>query len=174
MAFVHVTASMAAPLRGRKRWAYLSRQEFIRVATQDADGSLYLSSLWYVVESETIYLPIDAAGKHAANIEAGRAFTALVDSGNEYATVVGVRIFGRPERVTEQARFDALEQMVFDKYFYEGHPYAAPYFSFGHALGRTYYALKPDKMIGWDSREVAAPQAVESHLLPDFVTDRRL
>jgi hypothetical protein len=29
-------------------------------------------------------------------------------------------------------------------------------------------------MIGWDSREVAAPQAVESHLLPDVVTDRRL
>jgi len=82
-AFVEVNASMAAPLRGKKRWAYLERQKTIRLATTNEDGSIYLSSLWYVVRDETIYLPVDAAGRHGVNFEAQRNFSALVDSGDE-------------------------------------------------------------------------------------------
>jgi len=173
-AFVEVNASMAAPLRGKKRWAYLERQKTIRLATTNEDGSIYLSSLWYVVRDETIYLPVDAAGRHGVNFEAQRNFSALVDSGDEFTTVAGVRIYGTTSKVDDPALFDALQDLVFEKYFYVGHPYAEPYFQFGQTVGRKYYALTPEKMIGWDSREVAAPQAVESRLLPDFVTDRRI
>ena len=172
--FVEVTASMAAPLRGKKRWAYLARQKTIRLATTEEDGTIYLSSLWYVVLDETIYLPVDAASKHGANFEAQRGFAALVDSGDEFATVAGVRIFGTTSVVDAPALFDTLQDLVFEKYFYVGHPYAEPYFEFGNTVGRKYYALTPSKMIGWDSREISAPQAVESRVLPDSVTDRRI
>ncbi|WP_083853053.1 MULTISPECIES: pyridoxamine 5'-phosphate oxidase family protein [unclassified Rhodococcus (in: high G+C Gram-positive bacteria)] len=170
-----VTASVAAPLRGQKRWAYLARQPMIRLATSNEDGTIYLSSLWYVVDDEKIYLPIDAAGRHAANVRAGRALSALVDSGDEYATVAGVRILGSavpiendPERVAH------LEQLVYDKYFYTGHPFAEPYFLFGKVAGRTYFELRPEKMIGWDTRETTTPQVTEVHELPDFLKDRRI
>lgn len=173
-AFVEVNASMAAPLRGKKRWAYLERQKTMRLATTNADGSIYLSSLWYVIRDETIFLPIDAAGKHGENIKAKRSLAGIVDSGDEYATVAGVRILGSAVEVDDDELFAVLQNLVFDKYFYEGHPYAEPYFQFGQTAGRKYYALVPDKMIGWDCRETAAPQAVESRVLPDHVTDRRL
>lgn len=172
--FVDVTASMAAPLRGKKRWAYLSRERTIRLATTNEDGTIYLSSLWYVIKDQTIYLPIDAAGKHATNLVAGRELAGLVDSGDEYATVAGVRILGTASKVEDEALVEELQALVFDKYFYEGHPYAEPYFRFGDAAGRTYFALKAKKMIGWDSRENAGPQVVEARALPDFVTDRKL
>ncbi|MGR9089806.1 MAG: pyridoxamine 5'-phosphate oxidase family protein [Gammaproteobacteria bacterium] len=173
-AFVEVNASMAAPLRGKKRWAYLERQKTMRLATTNEDGSIYLSSLWYVIRDETIFLPIDAAGKHGVNIKEKRSLAGIVDSGDEYATVAGVRILGSAIEVDDPALFEELQNLVFDKYFYEGHPYAEPYFQFGQTVGRKYYAIKPDKMIGWDCRETAAPQAVESRVLPDFVTDRRI
>jgi len=172
--FVEVTASMAAPLRGKKRWAYLERQRTIRLATTNEDGSIYLSSLWYVVRDEVIYLPVDAAGPHARNMDAGRTLAGLVDTGDEYATVAGVRIFGTATRVDDQALYGALQDMVFEKYFYVGHPYAEPYFQFGRAAGRQYYALQPSKMIGWDSRETAPPNVVELRELPEHVNDRRL
>ena len=88
------TASTFLPLRGEKRWAYLSRQRTIRVATANEDGTIYLSPLWYVIHDKRILIPIDAAARHAENFEAGRALTALVDSSEEYATVHGALASG--------------------------------------------------------------------------------
>ena len=55
-----VTASTTNPLRGKKRWAYLTRQKTIRLASTNGDGSLYLTPLWFVVDDERIYLPLEA------------------------------------------------------------------------------------------------------------------
>lgn len=168
------TASTFLPLKGEKRWAYLTREKSIRVASIADDGSIYLSPLWFVVSEKRIYIPLDAGSRHGANAEAGRCLSALVDSGDEYSTVHGVRIIGKLVRVTDQQHVDELQQLVFDKYFYVGHPYADSYFQFGVAAERTYFELVADKMIGWDMREVSLPQVAEARVLPDFVVDRFL
>lgn len=168
------TASTFLPLRGEKRWAYLMREKTIRVATANEDGTIYLSPLWYVVHDKRILVPIDAASRHGANFEAGRALTALVDSGDEYATVHGVRIHGKMALVTNEALVKTVDSLLFEKYFYVGHPYAESYFQFGIAADRKVFELLPDKMIGWDMREVALPQVPEARVLPDFVSDRRI
>lgn len=165
---------MLAPLRGAKRWAYLDRAKTIRVATTNEDGSIYLSPLWLVVDDETVYLPIDAGSRHAVNFEAHRPVAALVDAGDEYATVAGVRILGSAQVVDDPELYARLQRLVHEKYFYVGHPYAAAYFEFGEWAGRRYFKLVVDKMIGWDSRETTMPQVPETRALPDFVTDRRL
>ena len=169
-----VTASVVAPLRGKKRWAYLDRARTIRVATTNDDGSIYLSPLWLVVHDEVIYLPIDAGGRHAVNLEAGRPMSSLVDAGDEFATVAGVRIIGSAHPVEDPELFERLQSLVFEKYFHVGHPYATAYFEFGEWAGRRYWAVDPEKMIGWDSRETTMPQVPESRVLPDFVADRPL
>ncbi|MFN8160981.1 MAG: pyridoxamine 5'-phosphate oxidase family protein [Solirubrobacterales bacterium] len=174
MAVTEITASMLMPLRGKKRWAYLERSRTIRFATANEDGSIYLSPLWFVVDDEHIYIPVDAASRHGENFEAGRPLSALVDSGDEYATVHGVRILGKMELVTDEALVERLQEKVFEKYFYTGHPFADAYLGFGKAAGRRYYELVPEKMIGWDMRETTMPQVPEAHSLPDFVGDRRL
>jgi hypothetical protein len=165
---------MLAPLRGAKRWAYLSRAKTIRVATTNEDGSIYLSPLWLVVHEQRIYIPVDAASKQAANFEAGRPLAALVDMGDEYATVSGVRILGAMSVVEDSELVATLQDMVFEKYFHVGHPYAESYFEFGEWAGRRYFELVPDKLIGWDSRETTMPQVPEKRSLPPHVGDRHL
>ncbi len=174
VAVTRITASMLAPLRGDKRWAYLSRARTIRVATTSEDGSIYLSPLWMVVHEQKLYIPVDAASRHAANFEAGRPLAALVDSGDEYATVSGVRILGSMAVVEDAELVARLQDMVFEKYFHVGHPYAEAYFEFGDWAGRRYFELAPEKMIGWDSRETTMPQVPEARSLPGHVVDRRL
>lgn len=168
------SASLTNPLRGDKRWAYLSRQKTIRVASTNEDGSIYLSPLWYVIDDRRIYLPLDAGSRHGANALAGRAVSALVDAGDEFVTVSGVRMIGSLSPVADPVTVDRLADLVFDKYFYVGHPYAEQYFEFGEFAGRRYFELIATKMIGWDSRETTMPSVPEARVLPDFVTDRRL
>lgn len=174
MAVTQITASMLQPLRGDKRWAYLARARTMRVATLNEDSSIYLSPLWFVVHEKAIYIPIDAASRHGANFQAGRSLSALVDSGDEYATVSGVRVTGSMREVTDDALVETLQQAVFDKYFHVGHPYADNYFEFGEAAGRRYYELVPDKMVGWDMREINTLATPEARSLPAHVTDRLL
>ncbi len=166
------TASQTNPLRGEKRWAYLTRQKTIRVATTNEDGSIYLTPLWFVVDEQKIYLPLDAGSRHGANAEAGRAVAALVDAGDEFTTVSGVRILGSLAAADDPALASRLQDMVFEKYFYVGHPYAEQYFEFGEFAGRRYFQLVPEKMIGWDSRETTMPAVPEARVLPDLVKDR--
>lgn len=168
------TASQMTPLRGEKRWAYLDRAKTIRVASTNEDGSIYLSPLWFVVDDKRIYLPLDAGSKHGANAEAGRTVSGLVDSGEDYATVAGVRILGTLKAEDDPAHHKALQDLVFEKYFHVGHPYAEQYFEFGEFAGRTYYEFVTDKMIGWDMREGTTPALPEKRTLPSFVTDRLL
>jgi general stress protein 26 len=174
MAATTITTSMVMPLRGKKRWAYLERAPTIRVATTNEDGSIYLSPLWMVVDEQRLYIPIDAASRHAANFESGRSLAALVDMGDEYATVSGVRILGTMTRVEDEQLVDHLQELVFEKYFYVGHPYAEAYFEFGDFAGRQYFELVPDKMIGWDLRETSTCQGPEARTLPPHACDRRL
>ena len=174
MAVTTITASMLQPLRGDKRWAYLTRARTIRIATANEDGSIYLSPLWLVVHEQRIYLPIDAASRHGANFEADRPLAALVDAGEEYATVSGVRILGTMQAVTDGELVERLQQLVFEKYFHVGHPYAESYFEFGDWAGRRYFELVPDKMIGWDMREITTTAVPEARALPPHASDRRL
>lgn len=174
MGFVVVTPSMAAPLEGAKRWAYLARQPKMRIVSMNEDGTPFLSATWYVVHDETLYLPVDAGSGHAANFDAGRAVAAVVDSGDELTTLVEVRIRGKARAVENAKLIDALENEVFQKYFHVGHPYADPYFQLGRASARKYYALVADEMIAVDARETSTATAVESRLMPRSMKDRRL
>jgi len=160
-------------MRGAKRWAYLERQKTIRVATINEDGCIYLSPLWYVVNDQRIYIPLDAASRHADNCAAGRALSAVIDSGDEYATVHGIRFVGTLQPADESLT-DRLLTKIFEKYFYDGHPYAEAYFQFGRAASRRLMRLVHSKAIGWDMRETALPVVPEVRVLPAFVTDRRL
>lgn len=167
-----ITASTTNPLKGGKRWAYLARATTIRVATVNDDGSLYLTPLWFVVRDQRIFLPLDAGGRHGKNGTSGRPVSALVDSGDEFVTVAGVRILGRLEANSNETVHAELEALMFDKYFYEGHPYAHRYFEFGEFAGRVYYELVVDKLIGWDSRETTVSDTPERRSLPAHIGDR--
>lgn len=158
---------------GPKLWAFIKRQKIIRVATSNATDGIYLSPLWYATIGERIFLPLDAGSKHSDNSLAGRPLAAVIDAGEEYATVHGIRIKGRLQKADAKL-VDPVMQEIFEKYFYDGHPYAESYFLFGHAAGRTIYELLVDKITGWDMREGSLPTMPESRTLPAFAKDRLL
>ncbi|CAB4858663.1 unannotated protein [freshwater metagenome] len=174
MAVTQITASMLAPLRGDKRWAYIERQKTIRVVTIDEDGSPYLSPLWFVVDEQRIFLPLDAGGRHAKNAEAGRPFSALVDTGDEFTTVAGVRMLGTLKATDDPTLIERLSEKVFDKYFHVGHPFAEGYMEFGNFAGRRWLEIIVDKMIGWDQRETSTSASYEARVLPSHIGDRLL
>src|SRR6202012_3700137 len=128
----------------------------------------------FVVNAERIYIPVDAASRHGVNFTAGRPLSALVDSGDEYATVSGVRIIGSMRVVDDTELVERLQGLVSEKYFGTGHPYAESYFEFGEWAGRQYFELIPQKMIGWDMREITTTAVPEARALPAPVGDRRL
>jgi hypothetical protein len=96
----------------------------------------------------------------------------LVDGGDEYATVSGVRITGTMHEVTDPELEETLAQLLYDKYFHVGHPYAEQYLELGEVVGRRYYELAPTKMIGWDMREITTIAMPEARTLPVHVEDR--
>jgi nitroimidazol reductase NimA-like FMN-containing flavoprotein (pyridoxamine 5'-phosphate oxidase superfamily) len=161
-------------MRGAKRWAYIERQRTIRIATVNDDGSIYLSPIWYVVQNQTIYLPFDAGSKHASNVKARGHLTGVIDSGDEFATVHGVTIKGTLRPVEDSAIVEKIMGLIFNKYFYDGHPYAESYFQFGKAAGRGITELVAQKFGGWDMRETSLPQVPEARVLPSFLKDRLL
>ncbi len=167
-----ITASVTNPLRGDKAWAYLARHRTIRLATVGDGGEIYLTPLWYVTDDNRIFLPLDAGSRHGTNAASGRPVSALVDAGDEFVTVNGVRIIGSLVPIDDSKHVERLQQLVFDKYFYVGHPYAEQYFEFGVFAGRRYHELAIKKMIGWDSRETTMPAVPEARSLPAFLTDR--
>ena len=161
-------------MKGAKRWAYIARQKTIRVATINDDGSIYLSPIWYVVKDQRIFLPLDAGSKHAQNVAARGQISAVIDSGDEYATVHGISMKGTLRPYEGAAAVEEVMALVFDKYFYDGHPYAESYFQFGRAAGRLILELVPQKWGGWDMREISLPTVPEARVLPAFVKDRRI
>ena len=161
-------------MKGAKRWAYITRQKTIRVASINDDGTIYLSPIWFVVKDQRIFLPFDAGSKHAHNVEARKHVSAVIDSGDEYATVHGVSIKGTFRPVEGGAMEEEILALIFDKYFYDGHPFAESYFQFGKAAGRRVVELVAEKWGGWDMRETSLPTVPESRVLPAFVKDRRV
>jgi general stress protein 26 len=162
------------PLKGAKRWAYLGQQSSIRLASLEENGDIYLTPLWFVISDQEIYLPLDAGSRHATNSEAGRSVSALVDAGDDYSTVTGVRILGTLEAVTDDSMAERLQDLVLDKYFHLGHPFAEAYVEFGEFADRSFQRLAVTRMIGWDMRENATLAMPEARSLPDFVSDRLL
>jgi nitroimidazol reductase NimA-like FMN-containing flavoprotein (pyridoxamine 5'-phosphate oxidase superfamily) len=165
------TTSAAAPLRGKKRWAFLERQKTIRVATVIGDNAIHVSPLWYVVKDEVIYLPFDAARKHRHRdaIDNGGKLSAVVDAGDEFATVHGVMLEGTARRVEDPELHAALDELVLEKYFYTGHPYLEDYINMGKYYGRIWYAIEPTREVGWDLRVGAVLGGLEARTLPDHV-----
>lgn len=166
-----IRLSIAAPLRGAKRWSFLAHAKEIRLATQSGDDSIYLSALWFVAHDEKIYVPLDQASRHGANIARGGRLSAVVDAGHGFADVHGIHIEGSAVPVDDPVFAEELEEMILHMYFYDGDPYLEEYVNFGQYNDRKFYELVPDKMYRFDLREVTNMAGSEKRVLPSHILD---
>lgn len=163
-----IKLSSAAPLRGAKRWHFIQRAHDIRVATVGAEGPIYVTALWFVVNDRKLYLPLDQANRHVKNLESDGRLSAVIDEGHSLADVRGVNIEGTAVPVDDPAFAAELEELVLEKYFYPGDPYIEEYVNFGEYNHRKFYEIVPDRMWGWDLREATVLASSERRVLPDF------
>ncbi|MFN8160244.1 MAG: pyridoxamine 5'-phosphate oxidase family protein [Solirubrobacterales bacterium] len=162
-----IRLSIAAPLRGAKRWHFIERCHEIRVATVSAAEPIYVTALWYVAKDRTIYVPFDQANRHVRNLRSDGRLSAVIDAGESLADVRGINIEGTAAEVSDPELGRELEEMVLEKYFYPGDPYIEEYVNFGEYNHRRFYEVRPDKMWGWDLREATLLASGERRVLPD-------
>lgn len=154
-----------------KQWAFLARARTMRVASLNADGSIHLTPVWFVTIGERLFI-VDDATPHRDNFEAGRAFSAVVDEGDDYRSLHGLRIQGEVRPVAESELVERIPQLVLEKYFYVGHPHLEAYVEFGQWAGRRNFEIVPTIMTGWDAREETHPQGRERRRFPRPLSDR--
>jgi Pyridoxamine 5'-phosphate oxidase len=154
-----------------KQWAFLERAKTIRVASLNDDGSIELSAMWFVVDGRRLIVVCDG-GLHESNFDAGRVFSAVVDEGEEFQSLHGLSIRGQIESVTDLQLLSKLPHLLFEKYFYVGHPHSQSYYEYGEWAGRRYFEIIPSAMIGWDARERTQLQGRERRRFPLVLSDR--
>ncbi|MGU3438136.1 pyridoxamine 5'-phosphate oxidase family protein [Actinomycetes bacterium M1A6_2h] len=154
-----------------KQWAFLERARTMRVASLNDDGSIELSSAWFVVDARRLFVVCDG-GSHPSNFDAGRVFSAVVDEGDEFHTLHGVSMKGRIESVTDPQLLDKMPDLLFEKYFHTGHPQSESYFEYGEWAGRRYFEIVPLAMAGWDAREQTQLHGRERRRFPLVLPDR--
>ncbi|MED5804011.1 hypothetical protein VX037_23595 [Gordonia sp. Z-3] len=175
-----ITLGELAPLEGVKRWAFAEKARRIRIASAIPGGAIHVSSAWFVVVGDAVYVPLDPTvgdpgqtttpdHRHIEIIDAGGAVSALIDEGDEVSNFRAVQLEGSAEAVHDVDLIDELSDVIAEKYFYVGHPDLEYYFSAGNLAARRWYRIVADRVDGWDMREL--PQAPVQDLLsfPDHV-----
>lgn len=137
-----------------EKWAYLARNHEMALATVDAEGVIYPSPMWYAVRDRRIYIPVDQASKHVANVENGSPMSGTVFSGgDEITTPRGVIIQGRAEVVNDPELRKAVVEQLIDHVFGVGHPHKAAWREYREFYNNMTMEFIPEKMISWDMRK---------------------
>jgi len=163
-----VSLGELAPLDGVKRWAFLEKAIRLRLASALPNGPINVSPAWFVVVDDTVYIPLDPTVgdpaqtttpdfRHIEMIDAGGRVSAVVDAGEEISNFRAVQLEGTAEAVVDRELIEELLDLVAEKYFYVGHPHLEHYFSAGAVAARRWYRIIPDRVDGWDMRELPQP-----------------
>jgi nitroimidazol reductase NimA-like FMN-containing flavoprotein (pyridoxamine 5'-phosphate oxidase superfamily) len=128
---------------------YLASQRTLRLATVDDDGVPHVVPLWFVWHAGAIWLNSLARSRRHRHLRDGRPVGLVVDDGDRYEELRGVRITGVPEVVPDDdpVRTAAME-MFGMKYFGKT---ALP-------NQRSYESVRivPDDLASWDFRKIPA------------------
>ena len=95
---------------------FLSRERVVNVATQGRDGWPHLTALWYVMRGTDPWTWTYAKSQKVKNLERDDHATLLVESGTEYAELVGVMMKTRAHIERDTDRIIDFAEELFAKY----------------------------------------------------------
>lgn len=137
-----------------ERQLFLSAQRTCRVATVGGDGSPHVTPLWFVWDGAALWLTSILRSQRWADLQRDPRVSVAIDSGTEFMELHGVEIRGRAEPVGEQPRtgepvqeLEVPERLYADKYA-GGQIY--------HDGRHAWLRIKPEKIVTWDFRKMAA------------------
>jgi PPOX class probable F420-dependent enzyme len=133
--------------------AYLSGRHTMNVASFNHDGTIHLVAMWYaVLDGDPVFWTFGKSQK-IRNLQRDPRITVLVETGEEYAELMGVEMVGRAEVITERDAIMAIGEAVYVRYFGEIDDEVRP---FVHATGEKRYGVRiaVDRTVSWDHRKL--------------------
>ena len=131
---------------------YLAAQRTLRLATVADDGTPHVVPLWFVWHDGAVWLNSLIKSARHRHLLTGRPVGLVVDDGDSYGELRGVRMTGRPAVVADDdaARVTAYRQFG-QKYFGRD----------DLPSQRSYQTVRiaPDEIASWDFRKI--PQGVD-------------
>ena len=132
---------------------FLSGRHTMNVASMNHDGTIHLVAMWYaVLDGDPVFWTFGKSQK-IRNLQRDPRITLLVETGDEYAELMGVEMVGRAEVITEHDAIMAIGEAVYVRYFGEIDDDVRP---FVHATGAKRFGvrIKVDKVVSWDHRKL--------------------
>jgi PPOX class probable F420-dependent enzyme len=133
--------------------AFLGGRHVMNIATHNHDGSIHLVAMWYaVLDGDPVFWTFGKSQK-IRNLQRDPRITLLVETGDEYAELMGVEMVGRAEVVTDHDAIMAIGEAVYVRYFGEINDEIRP---FVHATGakRLGVRIAVDRTVSWDHRKL--------------------
>ncbi|MEO6318672.1 MAG: pyridoxamine 5'-phosphate oxidase family protein [Acidimicrobiales bacterium] len=133
--------------------AFLAGRHTMNVASINHDGSIHLVAMWYaVIDGDPVFWTFGKSQK-ILNLERDPRITLLVETGDEYAELMGVELVGQGQVITTHDDIMAIGEAVYVRYFGEIDDDVRP---FVHASGakRLGVRIKVDKVVSWDHRKL--------------------
>lgn len=132
---------------------FLSGRHTMNVASFNHDGTIHLVAMWYaVLDGDPAFWTFGKSQK-IRNLQRDPRTTLLVETGEEYAELMGVEMVGQAEVITTHDDIMAIGEAVYVRYFGEINDEVRP---FVHATGAKRFGvrIKVDKIVSWDHRKL--------------------
>ena len=132
---------------------FLRGRHTMNVASFNHDGSIHLVAMWYaVIEGAPVFWTFGKSQK-ILNLQRDARITCLVETGEEYAELMGVEIVGQAEVITEHDEIMEIGEAVYVRYFGEINDEIRP---FVHATGAKRFGVRvsTDRVVSWNHRKL--------------------
>lgn len=132
---------------------FLSGRHTMNVASFNHDGTIHLVAMWYaMVDGDAVFWTFGKSQK-IRNLQRDPRITLLVETGDEYAELMGVEMVGQAEVITTHDDIMAIGEAVYVRYFGEINDEIRP---FVHATGAKRFGvrIKVDNVVSWDHRKL--------------------
>ena len=132
---------------------FLSGRHTMNVASFNHDGTIHLVAMWYaVVDGDPVFWTFGKSQK-IRNLQRDPRTTLLVETGEEYAELMGVEIVGQAEVITAHDDIMAIGEAVYVRYFGEINDEIRPLRP-RHGRKRFGVRISVDKIVSWDHRKL--------------------
>ena len=128
---------------------YLGSQRTLRIATVDDGGVPHVVPLWFVWHDGAVWLNSLRKSRRHRHLLSGRPVGLVIDDGDTYEQLRGVRMTGRPVAVSDDDSARRTAYAMFGR----------KYFGRDELPNQRSYEtirITPDELASWDFRKIPA------------------